>query len=83
METLADPAVEIRALACDDLDAVVAIDAAIERRTRRAYVERRLAAALRAPAQHAQFAAVDAQGVAGYILARVLTGEFGRPVPGL
>lgn len=73
----------IRALAREDLPAVVAIDAAIEGRSRRQYVERRLAAALREPALHAQFAACDAQGLAGYILARVLEGEFGRSEPGL
>ena len=75
--------VTVRALAREDLDAVVGIDAAIESRSRRAYFERRLAAALRAPKLHAQFAATDASGIAGYILARVLEGEFGRGEPGL
>ena len=75
--------VTVRALAREDLDAVVGIDAAIEGRSRRAYFERRLAAALRAPKLHAQFAATDANGIAGYILARVLEGEFGRSEPGL
>lgn len=73
----------IRALARDDLPAVVAIDAALEGRSRRNYVERRLAAALREPKLHAQFAACDERGLAGYILARVLEGEFGRSEPGL
>lgn len=73
----------IRALARDDLAAVVAIDAALEGRSRRDYVERRLAAALREPKLHAQFAACDGRGLAGYILARVLEGEFGRGEPGL
>jgi N-acetylglutamate synthase-like GNAT family acetyltransferase len=77
------PHLTIRALAREDLPAVVAIDAAIEGRPRGQYVERRLAAALREPALHAQFAACDAQGLAGYILARVLEGEFGRSEPGL
>jgi predicted N-acetyltransferase YhbS len=75
--------VTIRALARDDLPAVVAIDAAHEQRSRRAYIERRLTAALREPKLHAQFAAVDAQGLAGHIMARVLEGEFGRTEPGL
>jgi predicted N-acetyltransferase YhbS len=75
--------VTIRALLPDDLNAVVGIDAAIEGRSRRAYVERRLASALREPALHAQFAAVSPQGLVGYILARVLEGEFGRSEPGL
>ena len=73
--------VTIRALARDDLPAVVAIDAAHELRSRRAYIERRLTAALREPKLHAQFAAVDAQGLAGCIMARVLEGEFGRDIP--
>jgi len=74
----ADPALTIRPLTREDLPAVIAIDAAIEGRSRRTYVERRLAAALREPALHAQFAACDTQGLVGYILARVLAGEFGR-----
>jgi ribosomal protein S18 acetylase RimI-like enzyme len=72
----------IRALAMADLDAVVAIDAAASQRTRRAYFERRVAAALREPAFHAQFAARDEDGLAGFILARVLRGEFGRTEAG-
>ncbi len=83
MATVADKTLTIRPLAREDLAAVVDIDAAIERRTRRQYIERRLAAALRAPHLHAQFAAEDADGIAGYLLARVLTGEFGRPAPSL
>ena len=70
--------IAIRALVRQDLDAVVSIDAAIEGRPRRAYFERRLSAALNEPALHAQFAATDANGLAGYILARVLEGEFGE-----
>jgi ribosomal protein S18 acetylase RimI-like enzyme len=73
----------IRALAEQDLDAVVAIDAAAEGRTRRAYFQRRLATALKQPALHRQLAAVDASGLAGYILARRTSGEFGRTLPGL
>ena len=73
----------IRPLAPDDLPLVVAIDAALEGRSRRAYVERRLASALREPALHAQFAVCDEGGLAGYMLARVLEGEFGRSERGL
>lgn len=82
-QTTVAPAFTIRALTRDDLAAVVAIDAEIEGRPRSDYVQRRLAAALREPALHAQFAAVDGRGVVGYILARVLEGEFGRRLPGL
>ncbi len=73
----------IRALQPGDLDAVVAIDRSIAGRSRRAYIRRRLDAALREPARHAQFAATDANGLAGYILGRVLRGEFGRTEPAL
>ncbi|MGB3427171.1 MAG: GNAT family N-acetyltransferase [Burkholderiaceae bacterium] len=79
----AEPRITIRALKPDDLDAVVAIDRAIEKRPRRAYVQRRLQAALSEPARHAQFAATDADGLIGYLLARVLRGEFGRRRPAL
>lgn len=82
VETLT-PSLTIRALARGDLDAVVAIDAAIEGRSRRAYFERRLAAALREPALHAQFAACSGDRLDGFIMARVLEGEFGRTEPGL
>jgi ribosomal protein S18 acetylase RimI-like enzyme len=83
MEHAVEAAVAVRPLARGDLDAVVAIDATVERRVRRGYIERRLAAALREPEMHAQFAATDSRGVAGYILARTLRGEFGRAAPAL
>ena len=78
MQVASAPAITIRALARDDLDAVVAIDAAIQGRSRRAYIERRLAAALRDPGAHAQFAASSDDGLMGFIEARVTEGEFGR-----
>ena len=83
MEATTLQGVTIRPLLRGDLAAVVAIDAANEGVTRRAYVERRLLAALNEPKLHAQFAATDSQGLAGYILARVFTGEFGRIAPAL
>lgn len=83
MQVVACETFTIRALTRDDLAAVVAIDAAIEGRPRRTYIERRLAVAVKAPNLHAQLAAVDEDGVAGYILARVLEGEFGRTERGL
>jgi ribosomal protein S18 acetylase RimI-like enzyme len=83
MEAITLQRVEIRPLKREDLDAVVAIDADIGGRTRRTYFDRRLDAALREPKLHAQFAATDYKGLAGYILARVLEGEFGRRAPGL
>ena len=80
---LLTPAAKTRPLARADLDAVVAIDATLTGRTRRAYFERRLAAALRQPKLHLQFAAESGGALAGYALARVLEGEFGRTQPGL
>ncbi len=74
---------KVRRLARADLDAVVAADAALTGRTRRAYFERRLAAALRQPELHLQFAAGDAGALQGYALARILEGEFGRSRPAL
>jgi GNAT superfamily N-acetyltransferase len=83
MEAVALQHVVIRPLLREDLASVVAIDADIGGWTRHAYFERRLDAALREPKLHAQFAATDEGGLAGYILARVLEGEFGRLAPGL
>jgi len=74
---------KLRPLAAGDLDAVVAIDASSSGRTRRSYFERRLSMALRAPALHAQFAVDDRGALAGYVLGRVLEGEFGRIEPAM
>jgi predicted N-acetyltransferase YhbS len=73
--------VKLRRLAAQDLDAVVEIDAQITGRSRRAYFERRLQAALRAPTLHTQFAAEEDGVLEGYVLARKLEGEFGRVEP--
>lgn len=75
--------ITVRALTRDDLDAVVALDADVEGRSRRTYFEGRLAAALREPDWHGQFAAVDGRSLVGHVLARVLEGEFGRGARGL
>ena len=75
--------IKLRRLAAADLDAVVAIDAQITGRSRRAYFERRLQAALRAPALHTQFAAEEDGALEGYVLARRLEGEYGRVEPTL
>ncbi|MCA0239592.1 MAG: GNAT family N-acetyltransferase [Proteobacteria bacterium] len=76
-------AVHIRALQPSDLDAVVAIDAAIEGRSRRDYVERRLRSAQGQPLLHAQFAAVQGDRLVGHLLGRLVVGEFGRRAPAL
>ncbi len=72
-----------RPLTAKDLAAVVAIDALLEGQARRQYFERRLAAAKREPTLHAQLA-IDQNGtLAGYVLGRVLEGEFGRVEPAM
>ncbi len=71
----------VRRLKPDDLDAVIALDKAITGRSRRGYFETRLAAALREPSAHIQFAVEDDRGLAGFVLARVLSGEYGRVAP--
>ena len=74
---------KVRRLARTDLDQVVDLDAANSGRTRRVYFERRLAAALRQPELHVQFAAEQNGKLCGHALGRVLEGEFGRTQPGL
>lgn len=72
-----------RPLTAKDLAAVVAIDALLEGQARRHYFERRLAAAKRESTLHAQLA-IDQNGtLAGYVLGRVLEGEFGRVEPAM
>jgi len=73
--------IELRRLASGDFDEAVAIDAAIVGRRRRAYFEARLKAALKAPADHVQFAATRDGKLLGYVLARRMLGEFGRTEP--
>jgi predicted N-acetyltransferase YhbS len=74
---------KLRRMTPADLDAVVALDASVTGRTRRAYFERRLAAALRQPELHLQFTAEENGAFRGHAMARVLEGEFGRSRPGL
>lgn len=78
-----DASPHIRPLVAADLDSVVHIDAALNGRQRVAYFERRLAAAGRAPASHVQFAVEDGGVLSGYVLAKVLEGEFGRASPAM
>jgi predicted N-acetyltransferase YhbS len=74
----ASPGWTVRAMRPDDLDAVAGLDAEASGRRRGAYFAARLEAALRAPAQHVQLAAVDGDGgLAGFLLHRIETGEFG------
>ncbi len=77
----ANVTVTIRPLQPADLESVVAVDAGFEGRSRRDYIERRLHAAQQHPEQHAQFAAVHNGELAGYMLARLVQGDFGRREP--
>ena len=83
MSALTASAAGVRPLAARDLDAVAAIDAALGGRSRRAYFERRLAAARRDPDGHVQFAVDSEDALAGYVLCKALEGEFGRSDPEL
>ena len=74
---------ELRPLAAADLVAVAAIDAALSGRSRRAYFERRLAAAQRDPERHVQLGVEQDGALAGFMLGRALEGEFGRSEPEL
>lgn len=68
----------LRPLVSADLEAVVALDQTIFRRSRRGYFVKRVAAALRDPARHIQWALEEKGRLVGYILARVREEEFGR-----
>ncbi|MDH4190423.1 MAG: GNAT family N-acetyltransferase [Betaproteobacteria bacterium] len=73
----------IRRLTPNDLPAVTAIDASLGGRMRTAFHDRRLQAAQRAPNLYVQFAAEEKGRVVGYVLGRVLEGEFGRTAPAM
>jgi ribosomal protein S18 acetylase RimI-like enzyme len=72
---------KVRRLSPDDLDGAVAIDREIVGHSRRGYFEKRLAAALRDPDGHMQFAIDGPDGLEAAVLARVQSGEFGREAP--
>lgn len=72
-------AATIRPLVREDFEAVVALDQQSSGQQRRAYFQKRLAVALREPKRHLQLAAVGAGGLQGFLLARVIGGEYGRP----
>ena len=75
------PGIDVRPLEKQDLDAVVALDHKNIGRSRLGYFERRLASALRDPKSHLQLAATGPSGLAGFALARITSGEYGRPEP--
>ena len=75
--------IKLRGLAAQDLDSVVALDAANSGRSRRHYFERRLTAALAQPRLHVQFALEQGGRLVGFMMARELQGQFGRAEPAL
>jgi ribosomal protein S18 acetylase RimI-like enzyme len=72
------PACKLRPMLPDDLKPVVALDAKVSGRSRRGYFGKRLDSALLHPETHIQIAAEADGKLAGFILYRVLTGEFGQ-----
>jgi ribosomal protein S18 acetylase RimI-like enzyme len=70
--------IRVRALRDADLDRLVAIDRHHVGRSRRRLLERRLAMHAAAPAESLQFGAEVDGRLAGFVLARVQRGEFGR-----
>ena len=75
--------ITLRRTAAQDLDSVVALDAANVGRARQFYFECRLKAALDQTALHVQFSAEQDGKFVGFIMARQLLGEFGRAEPAL
>lgn len=71
----------VRPLTVDDLDRVVSIDRSLAGRSRRGFFETRLKAALRDPKRFIYVGVCDGDVLAGFILARVLEGEFGGKAP--
>ena len=74
----AAPVIRIRALCADDLDRLVAIDLADSGESRRRFLEKRLHMQAAAPTQYLQFGAETDGHLAGFVLARVQRGEYGR-----
>lgn len=68
---------DLRPLAVEDLDRVVAIDKMLVGRSRRGFFETRLNSALRDPQRFLFIGVCDAGDLVGFVLARVLEGEFG------
>ena len=68
---------QLRALHATDLDRVIAIDTAVTGRSRRGFFEKRLEAALRDPHHFVYTGCSDANGLHGFMMCRLLEGEFG------
>lgn len=75
--------ISLRRTKAEDMEAVVALDAAIVGHPRQLYFQRRLKAALDQTRKHIQFSAEEGNRFVGFIKARKQLGEFGRAEPAL
>lgn len=80
-EALARDRVPVRSMTAEDLDAIVAIDRHLTGRNRREYLAARMDEALNQSGLRVSLIAEEDKDVAGFIMARVDFGEFGRTVP--
>ncbi|HXK54525.1 MAG TPA: GNAT family N-acetyltransferase [Hyphomicrobiales bacterium] len=69
----------LRPLQAGDLDAAIAIDAAVGGRVRRGFFERRLTAATKDPKGFIYVGAEEDGQLKGFAMVHVLAGEFGAP----
>lgn len=72
------PVIRVRAVSADDLDRLVAIDLAHSGRPRWRFLEKRLQTHAAAPTESLQLGAEIDGYLAGFVLARVQRGEYGR-----
>jgi predicted N-acetyltransferase YhbS len=75
--------ISLRRTKAQDMESVVAVDAAIVGHPRHLYFQRRLKAALDQTERHVQFSAEQGGKFVGFIKARKQQGEFGRAEPAL
>lgn len=75
--------ISLRRTKAEDMEAVVALDAAVVGHPRHLYFQRRLQAALDQTENHVQFSAEQDGRFVGFIKARKQLGEFGRAEPAL
>lgn len=75
--------ITLRRTRAEDMEAVVALDAAVVGHPRQLYFQRRLQAALEQTDKHIQFSVERNGQFVGFIKARKQLGEFGRTAPAL
>jgi ribosomal protein S18 acetylase RimI-like enzyme len=80
-EALSRDRVPVRSLAVDDLGALIAIDRRLTGRDRAAYYQRKVEEAIAESGVRVSLVAEIEGRVAGFIMARVDFGEFGRAEP--